>query len=320
MSGSLSRRRSAARAVAAPALAQNEQFIPAPGLSDRRLCAERRAVRQRHRRLLQAGQRARRRHQRRQDRVRGMRVRLRHRSRRRVLRAPQGQGSDRRRLRHPAVDRRHLRAHRKDHDRQDPDHLHGLRPLGIARRLGVPVELPAARHLLDRRRHHPSAHRQEGRRLRQAQGQEDRAGLSRLALRQGADRAAAEARADARLRDDAPAGHPSRRRAEGDLAADPPEPSRLRAAVGLGRDELDRDQGGGRGRLSARQDVRRVVVGRRARRAAGRGRRQGLQRGHAAAHAPASSSCTRTSRSTSTTRARARRSGRRPARSSTSAG
>ena len=50
------------------------------------------------------------------------------------------------------------------------------------------------------------------------------------------------------------------------LAADPPEPARLRAAVGLGRDELDRDQGGGGRRLSARQDVRRVVVGRRARR------------------------------------------------------
>ena len=59
----------------------------------------------------------------------------------------------------------------------------------------VPVELPAARHLLDRRRHHHPAHRQEGRRLRQAQGQEDRARLSRLALRQGADRAARGARA-----------------------------------------------------------------------------------------------------------------------------
>ena len=43
------------------------------------------------------------------------------------------------------------------------------------------------------------------------------------------------------------------------------------------------DQGSGRGRLPARQDVRRVVVGRRARRAAGRRRRQGLQRADAAA-------------------------------------
>ena len=50
----------------------------------------------------------------------------------------------------------------------------------------------------------------------------------------------------------AAAGHASRRRAEGDLAAGPPEPSRLCAAVGLGRDELDRHQGGGCGRLSAR--------------------------------------------------------------------
>ena len=61
-----------------------------------------------------------------------------------------------------------------------PHHLHGLRPLGIARWLRVPVELPAARHLLDGGRHPRAAHRQEGRRLRQAQGQEDRAGLSRL--------------------------------------------------------------------------------------------------------------------------------------------
>ena len=94
----------------------------------------------------------------------------------------------------------------------------------------------------------------------------------------------AEARPDARLRADAAAGHPSGRRAEGDLAADPPEPAGLCAALGLGRDELHRHQGSGRGRLSARQDVRRVVVGRRAGRAAGRGRRQGLQLGGAAAH------------------------------------
>ena len=58
----------------------------------------------------------------------------------------------------------------------------GYGRVGIARRLGIPVEFPAARHLLDGRRHHPAAHRQEGRRVRQAQGQEDRAGLSRLAL------------------------------------------------------------------------------------------------------------------------------------------
>ena len=58
-----------------------------------------------------------------------------------------------------------------------------------------------------------------------------------------------------RLRFPSIAGHASGRRAESDLAADPPAASRLRVAVGLGRDELDRDQGGGRGRLSARPDV-----------------------------------------------------------------
>ena len=78
----------------------------------------------------------------------------------------------------------------------------------VARRQRVRMELPAARHLLVGRRHHHAAHRQEGRRLRQAQGQEDRAGLSRLALRQGADRAARAARQEARLRVHADARSP----------------------------------------------------------------------------------------------------------------
>ena len=59
-------------------------------------------------------------------------------------------------------------------------------------------------------------------------------------------------------------GHASGRRAEVAVAGDPPGPARLRAALGLGRDELHLDQGSGGGRLSARQDDRRVVVGRRA--------------------------------------------------------
>src|SRR5215471_17946253 len=185
-----------------------------------------------------------------------MRYRLCHRPRRGVLRAAEGQRPNRCRLCIPALDRHHVRTHGKGAARQDSAHHYGLRPLGVARRLGIPVELPAARHLLDSRRHSLAAHRKEGRRVRQAQGQEDRARLSRLALRQGADRAPAEARADARIRDHVPAGHASWCRAEGNLAADPPEPPRLCAAVGLGRDELDRHQGGGRRRLSAREDVR----------------------------------------------------------------
>ena len=59
------------------------------------------------------------------------------------------------------------------------------------------VELPADRHLLGRGRHPGPARRQEGRRARQAQGQEDRARLPRQPLRQGADPAAAGARQDA---------------------------------------------------------------------------------------------------------------------------
>ena len=132
--------------------------------------------------------------------VRGVRDRLRHRPRRRMLRAPEGQGPDRRGLVDPALHRHHLRAHREGAGRQDPDHLDGLRPLRSARRRRLPLDLPAARHLLDGGRHRSSSTSPSGRRHGQAQGQEDRARLSRLALRQGADPDAAEARAEARLR------------------------------------------------------------------------------------------------------------------------
>ncbi len=60
-------------------------------------------------------------------------------------------------------------------------------------------------------------------------------------------------------------------------------PAGLRAAVGLGRHELGLDQRGGQRQLSARQDAGRVVVGRRARRAAGRRQGHGLQGADAAA-------------------------------------
>ena len=117
--------------------------VPAvAGLSHRPLCAERHSVRQRRRRLLDAAQRARRRHQRRQASGRGMRDRLRHRQGRRMLRAPQGQGPDRRRLLLAALDRHHLRAHREGAGRQDPAADHGLRPLGKPQRRGVRLELP----------------------------------------------------------------------------------------------------------------------------------------------------------------------------------
>ena len=182
------------------------------------------------------------RHQRRQDHLRGMRDRLRHRPGRRVLRAPEGQ--ERRRDAVPAaVHRHHVRADRQGARRQDPAHHRRLRPQRSAGRQRLQVELPARRHLLGRRRHAGPARRQEGRRLRQAQGQEDRARLPRQPLRQGADPAAAGARQDARLRAAAAPGDAPGRRAEGDLAADPPEPARLRVPVGLGRDELDRAQG-----------------------------------------------------------------------------
>ena len=212
-----------------------------------------------------------------------MRDRLRHRPRRGVLRAPQGQGADRSVLFQPALDRHHLRADREGAGRQDPAAHHGLRPCRQPRRRGLHLELPAARHLLDGgQRRHP-VHRQGVGRLRQAQGQEDRAALSRLALRQGADRGARGDVEEVRLRVPADPGPGAGQRTEVAMAADPPAAARLRSAVGLGRDELRRRHRGRQRQLSARQDAGRVVVGRRARRDPGRRQGGGLQGADAAA-------------------------------------
>jgi hypothetical protein len=72
----------------------------------------------------------------------------------------------------------------------------GLRPVGGAGRLRVRLELPDHGQLLDRRRHPGPAPDQEG---RQPEGQKDRPGLPRLAVRQGADPADAGARQAERL-------------------------------------------------------------------------------------------------------------------------
>ena len=270
-------------ALATPAAAQNEQFVPILSYRTGAYAVNGVPYANGVVGLLQPGQRARRRHQRRQAPGRGMRDRLRHRQGRGVLRAPEGQGPDRRGVLQPAVDRHHLRADREDAGRQDPDHHHGLRPRRLQERRGVRLELPAARHLLVGGRHRHPARRQGARRRRQAEGQEDQPRLSRQPLRQGADPGAAGAGGEARLRVHADPGHASGRRAEVAVARHPPEPARLRAALGLGRDERHRHQGSGGRRLSARQDDRRVVVGCRARRDAGRRSGHRLQ----GAHAPA---------------------------------
>ncbi len=234
--------------------------LPAAALPHRRLRAQRHALGQRLCRLPEAGQCPEGGINGVKIILRGMRNGLRHRQGRRVLRAPEGQA--RRRHAVPAaVHRHHLRADRQGAGRQDPADHRRLRPQRESQDGGVfKWNFPLARHLLGRRRRADPAHRQEGRRPGQAQGQEDRAGLPRQPVRQGADPAAAGASQGARLRTAAAAGDRAGRRAEVDLAADPPEPARLRAAVGLGRDELHRAEGGRGHRLPAREDVRRVVV------------------------------------------------------------
>ena len=147
-----------ATAIAEPALAQdNEQFMPAlvyrtgpyapngipfaDGVAD----------------YLDAAQRARRRHQRRQDHVGGMRDRLRHRQGRRVLRAPQGQGPDRRGYFSPLSTGITFALTEKAPGDKIPLLTMGYGRSESRRRRGVPVELHRRRHATGPRPTSPSS-------------------------------------------------------------------------------------------------------------------------------------------------------------------
>ena len=141
------------------------------------------------------GQRARRRHQRRQARL--------SRSARRATTPKRASSATRRSSRknpvsQPLVDRHYAAAACRAHRRQDPDPVHGLRLLAPGRRRRFPwVFNPPATYwdgasmiLKDIA---------QGGRARQAEGQEDRLPPSRRALRQGADPAARGAMRRSRL-------------------------------------------------------------------------------------------------------------------------
>ena len=149
----------------------------------------------------------RRRHQRRQDHLRGMRDRLRHRHGRRVLRAPEGQ--ERRRHRVPAaVHRHHLRADREGAGRQDSAHHRRLWPQRKRRRQRLQVELPAdaAPTGWPPTSWCSTSRKKEGG-LDKLKGKKIALVYHDSPVRQGADPAAAGARQDARLRAAAAAGH-----------------------------------------------------------------------------------------------------------------
>ena len=156
-------------------------ILPGAVVPHRPLRAQRHAMGQRLASTTSSWSTRARRHQRREAHVRGMRNRLRHRPRRGVLRAPEGQAR-RRRAVPAAVHRHHVRADREGARRQDSagDRWATAAARGADGRVfkwNFPLRAatgPAADV-------HPAAHRQEGRRPGQAQGQEDRPGLSRLA-------------------------------------------------------------------------------------------------------------------------------------------
>ena len=292
-------------ALVAPAegvLAQNEQFFPALVYRSGPYAPNGIPFANGYGDYLRPGQRARRRHQRRQDHDRGVRDRLRHRPRRRMLRAAEGQGPDRRRVFVPLSTGITYALMDKAPADKIPLLTSGYGRSESADGNVVPLGLPDPRHLLGRRRDPDRIPRQGAGRLGQAEGQEDRRRLhdspygkepipvlQEMAKQHGFDLELM------------PVTHPGVEQKATWLQIRQ-SAARFRAALGLGRDELDGAQGGGGRRLSARQDARRVVGRRRGRYGAGRGRREGLQGAGAQPDRVRTSRCTPTSSSTSTTR------------------
>lgn len=188
-----------------------------------------------------------------------MRDRVQQREGRRVLRAAQDEVRDGADGDPPDVDGHHVRDPRQGRDGQDSvDHAR-LRTHRRDRRPRLPVGVPRALELLGRRGRHREVHRRQGR--RQPQGQEDRAALSRLGLRQGTPPGPRGRGEEARLRTEDDSRAAPRQRAAVAVAADPPVPARLGHQLGLGRDERDGAADGAEGRLPARQDGRQLVGG-----------------------------------------------------------
>ena len=103
---------------------------------------------------LRNAQRARRRHRRRQAGHRGMRNRLRHQERSRMLRGGEGQEPD---GDQSVVDRHHAGPDPEGLGRQDPDPVDGLRPVGVGDRRNLPLDLQSAGDLLGRPVDDPAA-------------------------------------------------------------------------------------------------------------------------------------------------------------------
>ena len=222
------------------AQAQNEQFIPMAGYWVGPYAAGGSGIYGGFIDYVNMINAARRRRERRQAHLREVRDRVQQRARRRVLRAAQEQGSDRRVGVPHAVDRHHVLDHRQGDRRQDPGDLDRLRPHRRVRRPRVSVHLPAGDQLLVAEHRQDQVHRDEGRRDGQAQGQEDREHLSRLGLRQGNDPGARRAGEDVRLHRHAHPGAASGQRAGRAVAADPADQARLGDPARLGRDESRR--------------------------------------------------------------------------------
>ena len=142
----------------------------------------------------------------------------------------------------PLVDRHHLRADREGAGRQDPADHHGLRPRRHRATARCSSGTSRCSAPTGRRPTSPVQH------IAKKEGGFDKLKGKKIALvyhdsPYGKEPIAAAARSARKMHGFEllllPVTAPGRR-AEVDLAADPPAAARLRAAVGLGRDELDR--------------------------------------------------------------------------------
>ena len=197
---------------------------------------------------------------------------------RRMLRAGQDEAPGRD---HALFDRHHAAADPEGGGRQDPAPVDGLRPLGLGRRQHFPWIFNPPATYWDGAVDDRALHRRQGRRPRQAQGQDARLHLSSTA---------ATARSRSRCSSSSPrttASTSSSIRCRPARDAEPVERCgstfaatvRTTDHVGLGRDEPDRRQGS-RPRPTIPMDhfIGDLVVGQRGRRASGRRGRQGLSR------------------------------------------
>ncbi len=222
--------------AASTAFAQAQQFIPILQLSRRTLCGGWfRLLRRRHR-LFQPDQ-SRRRHQRRQIDLGGMRNGIQRGARRRMLRAPQDQERRRDRPIEPLSTGIAYGLFERVAQDKIPMTTFGYGSGDSADGRVFEWVFPVGTTYWDQTAAMIAYLGRQGRQRQQAQGQEDRVSLPRIGVRQGSDSCARSAGHQARLRTLEDTGYAAGQHAGIAVAADSSGQAGLHHPVGLRRDE-----------------------------------------------------------------------------------